>query len=81
MPIDQEKVVAARAADKAAKVAQQAYYDALDEAYPVGTRTYYGRGNGWVACEVIAHSTHGDLIVRGDSSGKEYRVNGWRFHE
>lgn len=74
-----EKIAAARAAQAEARAAEHRYFEALATAYPVGTYAYYSHGDNWVYCEVIGH-VRDDLRVRGMNSGKEYLVNGYRFH-
>lgn len=73
-------VAAARKASAAVNTAKQTYYKALAAAYPVGFHTYYRHGKNWVGCTVLRHNCD-DIFVRGDDSGKEYRINGYRFHE
>lgn len=73
-------VAKARKADGAVYAAKHEYHKALAAAYPIGMHTYYSHGKHRVGCKVVRHSCD-DLWVRGDSSGKEYRVSGYRFHE
>lgn len=73
-------VAKARKAHDAVHAARLVYCKALAAAYPIGFHTYYSHGEHWVGCEVIRHC-YDDLFVRGDDSGKEYRVGGYRFHE
>ncbi len=73
-------VAKARKASDAIFAAKRLYYKALAAAYPIGFHTYYSHGKHWVGCTVTRHCSD-DLFVRGDDSGKEYRVSGYRFHE
>ncbi len=73
-------VAKVRKANDAVYAAKRLYHKALAAAYPLGMHTHYSYGEHWVGCTVIRHC-HDDLFVHGDSSGKEYRINGYRFHE
>lgn len=73
-------VAKARKAHEAIRGATRAYHAALAAAYPVGMRTYYSLGEHWVPCKIVGQRGV-DFMVRGESSGNEYRVSGYRFHE